>query len=114
MRSQGSRVLELHFQNRPTIPISHAAPRLGRPDEHATPTSHLTRASRIAHVKQTTHAKFGFHDAKTSRQNPQDHDWQKRVSMALNRGSSWIRGPPGDLLPGARHVVARNGWLDRQ
>ena len=106
MRSQGSRVLELHFQNRPTIPISHAAPRLGRPDEHATPTSHLTRASRIAHVKQTTHAKFGFHDAKTSRQNPQDHDWQKRGFRWL-----WIVGLAGFEARQVIYFLVLGMWL---
>ena len=55
-----------YFHNRPTVPISHAAQRLGWPDDDETPKSHLTRVSWMAHVKQTIHAKFGFHETKSS------------------------------------------------
>ena len=61
-----------YFQNRPAIPISHAAQRLGWPDDDETPKSHLTRVSWMAHVKQTIHARFGFHDT-TSSGNPHDY-----------------------------------------
>lgn len=61
-----------YFQNRPAIPISHAAQRLGWPDDDETPKSHLTRVSWMAHVKQAIHARCGFHDT-TSSENPHDH-----------------------------------------
>ena len=78
LQSQNSPLLESQFMalyllsEQTSHSNSHAAQRLGWPDDDETPKSHLTRVSWMAHVKQTIHARFGFHDT-TSRGNPHDY-----------------------------------------